>query len=190
VPRTHAALRAGHNEVTLAVPPVYDLVVIGEQGEGLYLLPLPEALDDDQADAVGARCDVDGRVRFERVPAGRYALALASTRGSYMVVDVPAAGEVRLAPVPATAFMARVFGGASAPLVRAGLANADYIVAIDGERLATAEEGLARIAAAATDGRDVALGILRGGARMTMTVHGSDLQKAMGVELVPVHAPQ
>ena len=94
-------LGPGENEARLAIPPLFTLdVVVPETKEGARVQVAREVEGDQRTSRTAAseRCDADGRVHFEDLPAGRYRVSTwgGKSRG-HMIVDVPS-GEVVFEP--------------------------------------------------------------------------------------------
>lgn len=173
---------AGTTRRTLAVPPLHTLEVV-----------LPEAADGEQVALLAGwggelRATVrQGRARFEGLPAGPYTIVWTGL-GTFDVhpVTLPVAGPVVFAPSQLDALLVRI-EDPLAPLARAGVADGDLIVSVDGEALSgkgRMETALVRALAR----EEVRVTLWRGGRLVEIRVAPGSALRARGVVLLPTSA--
>jgi hypothetical protein len=166
-------LAAGRNALSVPMPRLQTVVVSdpdGKPGQSFALRPESGA----SWSRARAKLDGDRRAVFAALPEGRYQLRRESgPSDGAMRVAVPGPAEIVFRPTPYNAM--RVFvtdpDGAWA---RAGLADGDLIVAIDGNELESLVE--LETTLAATRPKDAAtFGVLRGAARLELRVSPKEL---------------
>ena len=168
--RRPVTLTAGESDLTLPMPVLHELVVLGAKGTNCTLRTDREAgfwFHQSQ------RCGDDGRATFGPLPAGTYTLQQSGEQGE-MTVKVPC-GEVAFRASEYNALKVSIHD-ANGMLARAGLADGDLIVGIAGQSFSGRAQMQMLFAAAMMRGEDTTLTIVRGGRTLELTV---DLKGAM-----------
>jgi hypothetical protein len=158
-------LGAGRNALTLPMPRLFMLSVADPEGR-------PETLTfvmEGQGNDLPVRVDEAGRAAFGPLPEGRYQLR----RGDGMMrITLPGPSDVVFHPQPYNALRMTV-ADPDGLWARAGFADGDLIVAIDGKELESADDIRAAIAAAPA--KVVTFAVLRGGRRIEVQASAKDV---------------
>ncbi|MEM8885047.1 MAG: hypothetical protein AAGD14_13325 [Planctomycetota bacterium] len=162
-------LAAGNNEASIAIPALHELVVRGKQGERYTLRAA-------KSEAIrfwdNKRCGEDGRAVFGPLPAGEYELSRQGDAGP-MTVSVPA-GEVTFKATEYNAMRVSI-RDAEGTMAKAGLADGDLIVGVDGVEFTGMRQMQMLLGGAMMKG-EVTLNLLRGRRRIELDVN---LREAM-----------
>jgi hypothetical protein len=169
--RHEVQLRAGANQLAIAMPVLHRLVIRApglKPGTALQLAP-------DRSEtwlAVERRIGEDGRVVFPRLPTGRYELSKEDVYDAAMLVDLPHAGELLFEPRKTVYNALSVhIGDAEGLLAKAGLVDGDLVVGIGGTEFTSQRQmGLLMVQAAARTGATTLL-IERGGRRLEIELN-------------------
>ncbi len=178
------ALAAGLNQAAVPLPPLHSLTVVLDDLQGTEEVHL--VLEKGKVSGQGLEPRENGKVVFEKVPAGQYWIAVTGRMAlEEMEVTVPASGEVRFRPRPVICLSVTV-KDQSGYLASRGLRSGDLIVAIDG---ATFESPAHLVAALLSAGlrREIKLGLVRNGQELEVPVNPRLLRsvETMGGALWP-----
>jgi len=171
------ALASGDNAATVAIPALFDVAVDVGDRDGWMVLR-SESTDEQLRSEVK-----DGRVAFEGIVAGDYALQSWGRTHEMMRLRVPVAGPLRFAPLKIDAW--RVELDDDGELERFGFRKDDRIVGIDGQEFesGTQMQGLLLLALGKSE---VVCEVDRGGTRVKVTASPQALQAAQhSGELAP-----
>jgi len=163
VARHEVRLGPGENKLNLPLPALHRLTVRAPGLAAGRKLELRRAESRDwrrRARHLGG----DGVATFTLLPPGRYLLTEEDVFSPAMTVEVPHTGEVLFAP--SFNAMAVVISDPEGGLARAGLADGDLVVGIDGAEFADATEMRLLVAKAARSTAPVTLLVERNGRRL------------------------
>jgi hypothetical protein len=161
---TEIEVRSGENAASLALPALHTVTVLAPR------LPVRHGLSLRRVDGTIDRHEWTGddrRAVWHHVPAGAYELR-ADDAGESMRIDVPGATIVRFEARPYDALVVTVTDPAGF-LARSGLRDGDRLVAVNGTEF-TGPRQMNRALVQAVRAGPVRLAVLRGGARLTVTV--------------------
>jgi hypothetical protein len=168
-------LGSGRDVVTLEVPPLHHLTILTDGLPGEAKVGL-RAQGGDANIWISPKTPEDGRVRFDRLPAGRYMVwAQGEGERQEMVVALCGPTSVRFAPQAMNALLVDIHD-LDGHLSRAGLKDGDLIVKIDGEEIVNRDQGRGLL----TVGRSkesVKLTVLRGRSSLEIPI---DLRRTRG----------
>jgi hypothetical protein len=161
-------LAAGANVVTVAVPPLHELTVIVDGlGEAAQIGLCLEGGDVNLW--IPGKTPTDGRVRFERLPAGRYVVSSEGVREpGQMVVALRGSTTVRFEAQTMNALYVHI-RNLDGHLARAGLREGDLVIAINGEEIVNRDQGRLLLATAQAEGT-ATFTIVRGRARLEVSM--------------------
>ncbi len=177
VVRRNITVKSGENEVVIPLPPLHTLVVTCEDPG--YRFSLGPVLFDRYEPSTGRRSLQKGRVVFEHLPAGEYAIRASSPdregRKGRVIVGIPATSEYRFDPNPARGLTVRI-QDRKGTLGRGNLYDGNFVVSVDEREVTTLHE-LLRIAAASTHERGSLLAVRTRNGWEEIRIHLTDPTK-------------
>jgi hypothetical protein len=180
-------LKPGENRHAIAIPPLYELTVVTDALDPESQISMrPKATEGGVSWSTSAQKATNGRVVFSDLPAGEYTLFAYGKQYGQMDVTVPGPGAVRFVPKEVNAFLVRL-KSADGAMASAGLAEGDYVVAVDGEEIKSRKQGYALLSLA-REREKTKLTVVRGARSLDLTVAVSDFwgSRDAGGSLEPV----
>ena len=169
VGRVPVTLRAGQNESSVAVPPLYSLVVeVGDLKPGTRI----QIRASESGTGWGGSyqtLDETGQMAFEWLPAGEYKISTlgGSSRGE-MKVSVPAQMLVRFAPQPLNT-MAVTLSDSNGSLAKAGFQTGDLIIGVNGTEFQDHSQ-MQKVLAGSRGKEEITFLIMRGDAQLEISI--------------------
>jgi hypothetical protein len=172
---TPVSLRAGQNEVTVAMPRLHSLTVEVPGGKAGETLRLRNEVAGGWS-ATSGTLDDQGRATFELLPEGRYKISREAA--GEMVISIPGPGLVVFKGQVQNAILIKVTDAAGT-IAKAGFMDGDLVIGIGGQEFSNMLQMQMLFAGAATKERSTLI-LLRGGRRMELTVDLRGLMQGGG----------